>query len=242
MSCIPFLTAGYNTEKENSRSPDIRIYLPVTYLHTNFKIESKGETIILSDTLGEIIDSVSTGEIPTNKSKGRLKESSNWALFDNPTPGLTNDQVGYIGFLSKPAFSSESGFYFGTNTINLTHQENNVKIFYTLDGSLPTQNSKLFDQTITIDKNTVVRSIAYKEGWLKSKVATQTYIFDNSYDLPVVLLSADPSDFFNPDTGIYVKGPNASSSFPHFGANFWQDWEREIHFELLETKDRKSVV
>jgi len=235
LSCIPFLTAGYNTEKENSRSPDIRIYLPVTYLHTNFKIESKGETIILSDTLGEIIDSVSTGEIPTNKSKGRLKESSNWALFDNPTPGLTNDQVGYIGFLSKPAFSSESGFYFGTNTINLTHQENNVKIFYTLDGSLPTQNSKLFDQTITIDKNTVVRSIAYKEGWLISKVATQTYIFDNSYDLPVVLLSADPSDFFNPDTGIYVKGPNASSSFPHFGANFWQDWEREIHFELLET-------
>ena len=234
LSCIPFLTAGYNTEEENYRVPDIRIELPISYFHTNFKIKSEGEIIILSDTLGEIIDSISTGKIPTDKSKGRIKESSDWAFFENPTPGLSNNQVDYRGFLSPPTFSGESGFYFGTNTINLTHDENGVKIFYTFDGSVPDQNSKLFDQPIIVTKNTVVRTIAYKEGWVKSDAATQTYIFDKSYDLPVVFLSAEPSDFFDPDTGIYVKGPNASSSFPHFGANFWEDWERPIHFEIIE--------
>ena len=34
---------------------------------------------------------------------------------------------------------------------------------------------------------------------------------------------------------MYVFGPNASWDFPHFGANFWEDWERKIHFEILET-------
>ena len=32
-------------------------------------------------------------------------------------------------------------------------------------------------------------------------------------------------------------GPNASGDFPHFGANFWEDWERPIHIGLLETND-----
>ena len=30
-------------------------------------------------------------------------------------------------------------------------------------------------------------------------------------------------------------GPNAEWQFPYFGANFWEDWERPIHFEILET-------
>ena len=29
-------------------------------------------------------------------------------------------------------------------------------------------------------------------------------------------------------------GDDASSNFPYFGANFWEDWERPIHFEILE--------
>jgi len=53
--------------------------------------------------------------------------------------------------------------------------------------------------------------------------------------LPVVFLSTDPSTFFDEDTGMYVMGPNASGDFPYFGANFWEDWERPIHFEILET-------
>ena len=29
-------------------------------------------------------------------------------------------------------------------------------------------------------------------------------------------------------------GPNAEWDFPYFGANFWEDWERPIHFQILE--------
>ncbi len=239
LSCIPFLTAGYNIQKDNTRKPDSRMSLPVSYLHTNFKIKSGGETIILRDTLGSIIDSISTGKIPTNKSKGRIKESSNWSLFDKPTPGLTNDQAGYLGFLSNPIFSIESGFYNETKLIRLSHEDKDAKIFYTLNGSVPDQNSNKYELPLTMNNNTVIRSIAYKEGWLQSKVISQNYIFDDSYNLPVVLLSAEPSDFFNADTGLYVRGKNSSSDFPHFGANFWEDWERPVHFEIIEPDGQK---
>ena len=29
-------------------------------------------------------------------------------------------------------------------------------------------------------------------------------------------------------------GPNAEWDFPYFGSNFWEDWERPIHFQILE--------
>ena len=70
LSCSPFLTIGYTSVYENYRKPDARINLPKTYLHTNFKIKSSGENLVLSNTNGEIIDSLFTGPIPTDKSKG----------------------------------------------------------------------------------------------------------------------------------------------------------------------------
>lgn len=239
LSCIPFLTVGYNSKKSNYRSLDLRMEIPPSFLHTNFKIKSEGETIILSDQKGEVLDTISTGNIPTDKSKGRTNESSEWSLFEKPTPGFTNDQKSYQGFLSAPFFSNESGFYNETKFINLTHEDKDVIIYYTLDGSVPNQNSKIFKLPLIIDGNTVIRAIALKEGWLKSNVISKNYIFDDVYDIPTILLSVEPSHFFNPDTGIYVKGPNASSNFPHFGANFWEDWERPIHFEIIETNGQK---
>ena len=49
LSCIPFLTIGYTTNIENPRIPDSRINLPATYLHSNFKLKSNGEYLLLSD-------------------------------------------------------------------------------------------------------------------------------------------------------------------------------------------------
>ena len=33
---------------------------------------------------------------------------------------------------------------------------------------------------------------------------------------------------------MYVHGPNYEQNFPYFGSNFWEDWERPIHFEIRE--------
>ena len=45
-------------------------------------------------------------------------------------------------------------------------------------------------------------------------------------------LVTDPYNLFDNDYGIYVYGDEYNPAYPHFGANFWEDWERPIHFSL----------
>ena len=235
LSCIPFLTVGYNFEKLNIRDPDLKMSLPNSYLHSNFKIESSGEKLIISNPIGTILDSVSTGLIPTDKSRGRIQESKTWSLFDSPTPGSSNITYSYQGFLSDPNISIETGFYNLSQNVNISHQDEEAIIYYTINGTVPDQNSNQYVNQITINKNTVLRATAFKEGWLKSRTVTKSYIFDNDYDLPSFFLTVKPQDFFHPDSGIYVKGPNAENSYPYFGANFWKDIEKPAHIEILDS-------
>ena len=111
-----------------------------------------------------------------------------------------------------------------------------VDIYYTTDGSEPDVGAYQYSGVpIYIEGNTVIRAAGYKNGWLESPVKTSTYILGGeSYDFPTIFLSTAPENFFDWYTGIYVMGPNASPDYPHFGANFWEDWERPIHFEILE--------
>ena len=48
LSCIPILTIGRNTPSDNTLSIAEEIELPVSILHTNFKISSEGETILIT--------------------------------------------------------------------------------------------------------------------------------------------------------------------------------------------------
>ena len=59
--------------------------------------------------------------------------------------------------------------------------------------------------------------------------------------MPVVSISMNPSDLWDYNTGIYVDGPNAEVADPHFGANYWMDWEKTCHFELMETTGNKVI-
>ena len=85
LSCIPMLTIGYNVEKSDFRNPDPRINLPNSFLHTNFKIKSEGEDVVLSNASGKILDSYNSVYIQTDRSKGRIKEGDTWSFFEIST-------------------------------------------------------------------------------------------------------------------------------------------------------------
>lgn len=236
LTCIPFLTIGYKDPQIVNRKPDNRINLPNTFLHTNFKISTSGELIALVDSQGIVVDSVSTGQIPTDKSKGRYLEGEDWKYFNAPSPGKSNSSNGYFGFLSVPKFSIQSGFYSASQklSVSLSSSDSISIIYFTMDGSEPTTNSSRYTQPIEISSNQVVTAKAYLDGWLPSYSESQTYIFNSQPDIPAIFVTVDPFDFFDADSGIYAKGNNASADFPHFGANFWEDWERPAHFRILE--------
>ena len=237
LTCIPFLTLGYNTELQNISGPDPLLNLPSVHLHSNFKLNSTGETLVISDLNEVILDSISFDSIKTNMSFGRNLEGSSWVLFPNPTPGSSNSTPSYAGVLAPIEFSMASGFINEPQiTVELSTPDESAEIYFTTDGTTPSMDDFNYEYSIPLTNTTVIRARAFLNDWLPSETETKTYIFGENEPIgvPVIFLSTDPINFFGEDSGIYVMGSNASPDFPHFGANFWEDWERPLHFEIME--------
>ena len=237
LSCIPFLTLGRETVSDNIPNIAEEIDLPISMLHSNFKISSAGEEILITNPDSVLVDSIYTGALQTDVSFGRIGESEEYGMFLNPTPGESNGQESVLGILNEINFSHETGFYNDSSiTVTINTSDQDAVIYYTLDGSEPTMNSSFYINPILIQENKVLKAVSFKIGWIDSPIKTSTFILNNdNNNLPSMFLSTDPDNFFDYNAGIYEMGPNASGNYPHFGANFWEDWERPIFIELLET-------
>jgi len=141
---------------------------------------------------------------------------------------------GYQDFAASVETSIESGFYDNPISVSLSSTEPNMTIYYTRDGSSPDQNSSIYENPLLITETTVLRARILQPGYLPGPLTTQTYFIDEDHGLPVISLSTNPENLWDEQSGIYVMGTNASPDFPHFGANFWEDWERKAHLEFFE--------
>jgi hypothetical protein len=71
-------------------------------IHTNFRISSYQETIVLSSPAGLLVDQVAVAELGTDTAWARGMESGaygdNWSATNQPTPGYANSDEGYAQF------------------------------------------------------------------------------------------------------------------------------------------------
>ena len=128
----------------NATSSDIALWVELSVrlsqLHTNFKISAGNETVTLSDPAGAAVDTAPALSVLRDASYGRRAGDTNgvWLMFPYPTPGTTNSAAGYVGLLEPPAFTVPSGFYASAVTVAITNADPASRIYYTLDGSTPT--------------------------------------------------------------------------------------------------------
>ena len=74
--------------------------------------------------------------------------------------------------MNAPSFSGATQF---TETTQVTMSgPAGAEIHYTLDGSIPTAESALYESPITLSETTVVKAIAVKDG-VSSSVTSRTY-------------------------------------------------------------------
>lgn len=173
--------------------------------YADFKLSKLGEELYLSNASGQIIDSVKVPELKYNTVYGRSEDGKEeWARL-TPTvmaPNKGAEAVAEIR-LDKPKFSADSGFYEEEFELAITADKDEM-IYYTLDGSNPTTESLIYEDSIMIrdagikdniyasrtdlmpimeyipeekvDKATVVRAIAYntKEECISE---TETAVF-----------------------------------------------------------------
>ncbi len=120
-------------------------------LHTNFSISVDGEDIMLSHPAEGLLDHFEARHIPTDISAGKVPDGyGDWALFEEPTPGGPNDTEPLDGMTNPVLFSREAGFYTSDFSLSLTPVDDNVTIYYTLDGSRPTRDSRVYTGPIDV--------------------------------------------------------------------------------------------
>lgn len=112
----------------------------LSQLHTNFKISAGNEKVTLCDAAGAAVDEAPAVSVLRDASYGRAAGDPGgaWVMFPYPTPGTTNSAVGYAGLLEPPGFTVPSGFYASAVTVALTNADPAAQIYYTFDGSTPT--------------------------------------------------------------------------------------------------------
>lgn len=114
------------------------------YNQVNFSLSLSGETIFLVGKDGvTIIDSVTFPLIETDQSYGReINGDANWVIFTESTPNSANGSKG-SGVKSferskRPVFSKIGGKYEEDFLLKLSSENPEAKIYYTIDGSIPT--------------------------------------------------------------------------------------------------------
>ena len=174
--------------------------------HTSFKLSrAGGEVVALSDPTGRVLDKLSLPLIPTNLSYGRTSGLEGFFYYDAPTVGSANG-TGFLGFAQTPSFTLKGGLYYQTITVDIQVPAGTT-VFYTLDGSIPTNQSAPYQgQPLEMSSTTVLRARAYQQDLQPSSTITQTYLINVYHTLPIVSLVGDPDELWNETDGILASG------------------------------------
>ena len=206
-------------------------------VYTNFSLSADGGySLTLSHPDGTIVDRIYVPQQYEGVTYGRVEGVTGLRFFSLATPLARNDGVAYMGKAPSPTYSVRGGMFTTGETVSveMTSAVPNARIYYTLDSSDPDESDTLYTGPIEISATTILRTRVYADSYLESFMDTQSYLFDvnNGGGVYVISLVSDPVNLTSEETGIMVKGPNASKDYPYTGANFWQDWEREAHVEI----------
>ena len=119
-------------------------------IHTNFKINSEGEHLLLSNSAENIIDSVLPVNLEKNQSYGRYEDGeNNFSYLNIPTPGAPNSQP---KISNEILFSIPAGFYNLPLNLSISSSDS---VYYTTDGSEPSLGSNLFIDQISISPSRI---------------------------------------------------------------------------------------
>ena len=179
--------------------------------HTSYKVgRLKQEIITLTDPTGRVLDKMILPELKTDVSYGRTLGMAGLFYYDSPTPFRANGS-GFSGYAEAPQFSIPPGQYNSVQYLEISIPEG-TQVFYTVDGSTPTQASTPYngERLELVNVCNVIRARAFGTGLTKSSdTVTGTFFISAYHALPLVSLVTDPKNLYDEEWGMLTVGKNA---------------------------------
>jgi hypothetical protein len=144
--------------------------------------DNYGKVIIKASSLYDNIYFTTDGKEPTSKSEkyiipfdfigsGEIKAK---AINKNLESLISSVKFNVIK-MSSPIITPRDVYLSDSLLVTISSIVNNAKIFYTLDGSEPSEKSNKYLKPFFVKENCRLKTIAYKDEYLSSDVVTSTY-------------------------------------------------------------------
>ncbi len=114
---------------------------PGGLFHTNFNLNSDGETVTLSNAAGALVSQLAVPKLDGFHTWGTDPASGLLRILDRATPGRANAGNAVTGQVDTPDFSADTGFYTKPFTLSLSCLTPGATIKYTVDGTEPTETN-----------------------------------------------------------------------------------------------------
>ena len=122
--------------------------------------------------------------------------------------------------VETPVFSLAAGTYTGEQSVMITIATEEATIYYTVDGSTPTTESREYTQKISISQSMTLKAIAVKEGMENSAVAEAVYVIQIP-DFPDSVKEMVKIPTFSVPAGTYSKAQKVTLTSATKGATIY---------------------
>ncbi|MDD5979414.1 MAG: chitobiase/beta-hexosaminidase C-terminal domain-containing protein [Bacteroidales bacterium] len=199
-----YVTAPINNDQINASNLTGHVTLTIAPMTKGYSIKVNGSehdgkyisgksgsnTIFFGTT--EVLNTLTYSEsevlITSNTSVMRFNKTSGQMRFRYfKSTSYTNQQSvqlykkveggggGTIETVSTPSITPNGGTFFNTQEVTITCATDGATIYYTLDGTEPTNAGSIYSKPLTITSTTTVKAKAYKEGFTESDVASAEF-------------------------------------------------------------------
>jgi hypothetical protein len=169
---------------------------PDKELHSNFELDRSGEFLSLNRFMdGEWVELSEFSPFPSQRtdiSYGFVGNENSWdtAYFLAPSPDARNRGESVSGFVKDTRFSIDRGYYESPFDLVISTETPGATIAYTTDGTIPsstngtqippTNETQPSTHQLRITDSTLVRAMAFKDGYFPTNVDTHSYLFHAS--------------------------------------------------------------
>lgn len=210
----------------------------------NFKLGEDASVLLTRNK--KFVDGVSAKGAYIGTSVGHVTGKKGFFFFNAPSYGAENTGKAFRYMTARPTLDQKPGVYADKKSLSVNFNNKGGKVHYTLNGTMPTMNSQVFDQPITMEKSTTIRYFSEgDDNHMRSAVGTSTYLLGEKHTIGVVNITVAESDLYDYHTGIYVEGPNphqepaddAPNNWEQIrNANYMQHWVKRAHLEFFDEK------